>query len=87
MMLSEWSAPQFAKGSDGVPQNTLGVVNDQPGSTYKELIVPPHGKPFIPNGRNVMLPLEKGTKIMPANQTKGPNEWNATFCRRNRRFP
>ena len=70
MMLNEWSAPQFAKGSDGVPQNTLGVVNDQPGSTYKELIVPPHGKPFIPNGRNVMLPLEKGTKIMPANQTK-----------------
>ena len=34
------------------------------------MIVPPHGKPFIPKGRNVMLPLEKGTKIMPAGQTK-----------------
>ncbi len=70
LRLDPWSGVKFAKGSDGVPQNTLGVVNDQPGSTYKELIVPPHGKPFIPNGRNVMLPLEKGTKIMPANQTK-----------------
>lgn len=68
--ISLWSAPNFATGSDGLPQDTLGVVNDQPGSTYKELIVPPSGKPFIPEGRNVMLPLEKGTKIMPAKQTK-----------------
>lgn len=68
--ISLWSAPNFATGSNGIPQDTLGVVNDQPGSTYKELIVPPSGKPFIPEGRNVMLPLEKGTKIMPAKQTK-----------------
>ena len=68
--VSEWGGIKFAKGSDGIPQDTLGVVNDQPGSTYKELIVPPSGKPFIPEGRNVMLPLEKGTKIMPAKQTK-----------------
>lgn len=65
-----WQGVKFAKGSDGLKQNTLGVVNDQPGSTYKELIVPPKGQPFIPKGRNVMLPLEKGTKIMPAGQTK-----------------
>lgn len=68
--LASWKAPRFAKGSKGVPEDTLGVVNDQKGATYKELIVPPHGKPFIPKGRNVMLPLEKGTKIMPAGQTK-----------------
>ena len=68
--VSEWSGVAFAKGSDGVPKNTLGVVNDQKGATYKELIVPPNGKPFIPKGRNVILPLQKGTKIMPANQTK-----------------
>ena len=68
--VSEWGGIKFAKGSDGIPQDTLGVVNDQPGSTYKELIVPPSGKPFIPEGHNVMLPLEKGTKIMPAKQTK-----------------
>lgn len=68
--LSSWSAPKFASGSKGIQRDTLGVVNDQKGATYKELIVPPNGKPFIPKGRNVMLPLEKGTKIMPAKQTK-----------------
>lgn len=68
--VSEWGGVKFAKGSNGIPQNTLGVVNDQKGATYKELILPPNGKPFIPKGRNVMLPLQKGTKIMPANQTK-----------------
>lgn len=69
-LLDNWEVPKFAKGTSGIPKDTLGVVNDQPGSTYKELIVPPSGKPFIPEGRNVMLPLEKGTKIMPAKQTK-----------------
>lgn len=69
--LKNWTNyPKFASGSNGLPSNTIGVVNDQAGSTYKELIVPPHGKPFIPDGRNVMLPMEKGTKIMPAGQTK-----------------
>lgn len=70
-LLPKWEDyPQFATGSNGLPQNTIGVVNDQAGSTYKELIVPPNGKPFIPDGRNVVLPMEKGTKIMPAKQTK-----------------
>lgn len=68
--LSLWSAPNFAGGTSGLSRDTMGVVNDQPGGTYRELIVPPSGKPFIPEGRNVMLPLEKGTKIMPAKQTK-----------------
>ena len=65
-----WEVPKFARGTGGIPKETLGIVNDQKGSTYKEMIVPPHGKPFIPEGRDVVLPLEKGTKIMPANQTK-----------------
>lgn len=68
--LSLWDAKGYAKGSGGIPEDTFGIVNDQKGSTYRELIVPPHGKPFIPKGRNVMLPLEKGTKIMPAMETK-----------------
>lgn len=65
-----WEVPKFARGTGGIPKDTLGIVNDQKGSTYKEMIVPPHGKPFIPEGRDVVLPLKKGTKIMPANQTK-----------------
>lgn len=68
--LEPWNFSGFAKGSGGIPEDTFGIVNDQKGSTYRELIVPPRGKPFIPKGRNVMLPLEKGTKIMPAMETK-----------------
>lgn len=68
--LSEWAGVHFSNGTDGLAKNTLGIVNDQPGSVYKELIMPPNGRAFIPEGRNVMLPLQKGTKIMPAEQTK-----------------
>lgn len=68
--VTEWSVPKFASGTNGLSKDTFGMVNDQKGSTYKELIVPPSGKPFIPEGRNVMLPLQKGTKIMPADETK-----------------
>lgn len=65
-----WEVPHFAKGTGGIKKDTIGVVNDQKGSVYKEMIVPPKGKPFIPVGRDVVLPLKKGTKIMPARQTK-----------------
>lgn len=65
-----WEVPKFARGTGGIPKDTLGIVNDQKGSTYKEMIIPPDGKPFIPEGRDVVLPMKKGTKIMPANQTK-----------------
>ena len=68
--LKPWPVPKFAKGTDGLNRDTIGMVNDQKGATYKELILPPNGKPFIPKGRNVMLPLQKGTKIMPAGQTE-----------------
>lgn len=68
--LDKWSVPRFASGADGLSQDTVGMVNDQPGNTYKEMIVPKNGEPFIPKGRNVVLPMEKGTKIMPADQTK-----------------
>ena len=37
--LEPWSG--FAKGSGGIPRDTFGVVNDQKGATYRELIVPP----------------------------------------------
>lgn len=68
--LKKWDVPKFASGTNGVGKDTIGMVNDQPGGTYKEMIVPPNGKPFIPKGRNIVIPLEKGTKIMPANQTE-----------------
>lgn len=60
----------FATGTDGVAHDTLGVVNDQTGSTYRELVQFPNGKTIIPRGRNVMLPMPKGTKVLQADQTK-----------------
>lgn len=68
--LNLWDVPQFAGGTGGLRKDTVGIVNDQKGSAYKEMIVPPHGQPFIPEGRDVVLPMEKGTKIMPARDTK-----------------
>ena len=65
-----WEIPKFARGAAGLPEDTIGIVNDQKGSVYKELIVPPDGKPFIPEGRDVVLPMKKGTKILPADETK-----------------
>lgn len=62
--------PKFAKGSGGLLMDTLGVVNDQKGSNYREMIIPPKGEPFIPRGRDVVLPMQKGTQIVPASITK-----------------
>lgn len=61
---------KFAKGTDGVPHDMIGVVNDQPGNTYRELVQYPNGYTFIPKGKNQTIFMPKGTKVMPANQTK-----------------
>ena len=45
------------------------MVNDQKGPTYKELISLPSGVSFIPEGRDVTMPLPKGTKILKASKT------------------
>lgn len=64
--------PKYATGTgkNGVLNDTFGMVNDQAGGTYRELVQFPNGKAFIPKGRNVVLPMPKGTKVMPAGQTK-----------------
>lgn len=47
------------------------IVNDQKGRTYKELVIPKGGVPFIPEGRNVFLPdLPRGSKVIKASETK-----------------
>lgn len=47
------------------------IVNDQRGSLYKELVIPKGGTPFIPQGRNVLLPdLARGSKVLNASKTK-----------------
>lgn len=46
------------------------MVNDQRGGTYRELIRFPTGETFIPEGRNVLMDLPRGTKVFPAYKTK-----------------
>lgn len=48
----------------------LAMVNDQAGATYRELVTLPSGETFIPEGRNVILPLPRGSKVLPAGKTK-----------------
>lgn len=59
----------FAKGTNSHPGG-LAMVNDQKGPTYRELVTLPNGTSFIPQGRNVMLPLPRGSKVLPAGKTK-----------------
>ena len=39
MQFKEWPIPKFASGTGGIQKDTLGIVNDQKGSTYKEMII------------------------------------------------
>lgn len=48
----------------------LAMVNDQRGTLYKEMVTLPTGESFIPEGRNVILDLPKGSKVMRAGMTK-----------------
>ncbi|WP_278043319.1 phage tail tape measure protein [Streptococcus agalactiae] len=48
----------------------LAMVNDQKGSLYKELVTLPNGQSFIPDGRDVILPLPRGSKVMKASATR-----------------
>ncbi|WP_029344155.1 phage tail tape measure protein [Lactococcus lactis] len=59
------------KNAQGTPYHPggLAMVNDQKGATYKELISLPNGVSFIPEGRDVTMPLPKGTKILKASKT------------------
>lgn len=48
----------------------MAIVNDQRGPLYKELVRLPNGKAFIPQDRNTMLDLPKGSQVLKASLTK-----------------
>ncbi|MDM7651124.1 phage tail tape measure protein [Lactococcus lactis] len=50
-------------------QGGLAMVNDQRGSLYKELITLPTGQSFIPEGRDVVLNLPRGSSVLKASKT------------------
>lgn len=59
-----------AKGTNHHPGGPM-LVNDQAGPLYKELIEFPGRAPFIPQGRNVIIPdAPVGTKVTRASLTK-----------------
>lgn len=58
------------KNGTNYHQGGLAMVNDQEGPMYKELITLPNGQSFIPNGRNVVLDLPRGSKVLRAGLTK-----------------
>ena len=59
------------KHANGTNYHTGGpmIVNDQPGSTFRELVQFPGGMPFIPFGRNVPINAPRGTKVLRASDT------------------
>ncbi|PJO83621.1 phage tail tape measure protein [Enterococcus faecium] len=61
--------PKNAKGTNFHPGGAA-MVNDQKGSTYEELVTLPNGEAFIPKGRNVVLDLPRGSKVLKATKTK-----------------
>lgn len=62
-------ASKHAHGTNYHPGG-LAVVNDQRNSTYKEMVTLPDGRSFVPEGRDVLLPLPKGSKVLRADKTR-----------------
>jgi hypothetical protein len=61
--------PTYAKGTDNAPEGPA-IVNDQPGSTFREMIVS-RNRAFIPSKRNQVVYLYRGDKVIKADKTKG----------------
>lgn len=70
--VTQWITEKFTKNEKGTNYHPggLAMVNDQKGPLYKELVQYPNGELFMPNGRNVMLDLPRGTKVVKASQTR-----------------
>jgi TP901 family phage tail tape measure protein len=62
-------ASKHANGTNYHPGG-LAIVNDQRNSNYKEMVTLPNGRSFIPQGRDVLLPLPRGSKVLRADKTR-----------------
>lgn len=58
----------YANGTNYHPGG-LALVNDQTGARYKELVKLPNGHAFIPQERNTLLDLPRGSAVLKASQT------------------
>jgi TP901 family phage tail tape measure protein len=64
-----YAGANYAQGTSYHPGG-LAMINDQSGATYKELVSLPNGTNFIAEGRDVIMPLPRGTKVLRAALTK-----------------
>nr|DAQ36066.1 MAG TPA: minor tail protein [Caudoviricetes sp.] len=62
-------ASKHAHGTNYHPGG-LAIVNDQRNSNYKEMVTLPNGRSFIPQDRDVLLPLPRGSKVLRADKTR-----------------
>ena len=68
--LGNWTVPQYAKGTDGHPADGPALINDQKGSKYQEIIQNPDGSTFMAKGRNALVWLQKGAKVLNATMSE-----------------
>lgn len=70
--ITQWITEKFTRNATGTNYHPggLAMVNDQRGTMYRELVQHPTGEMYIPQGRNVMLDLPRGSKVYTASQTK-----------------
>ena len=61
--------PRHEKGTN-FHEGGLAMVNDQRNAVYKEMVTLPDGSSFIPDGRDVVLNLPRGSKVLRADKTK-----------------
>ena len=61
--------PRHEKGTN-FHEGGLAMVNDQRNAVYKEMVTLPDGSSFIPDGRDVVLNLPRGSKVLRADRTK-----------------
>ncbi|EOI58834.1 tape measure protein [Enterococcus gilvus] len=68
--LGNWTVPQYAKGTDGHPADGPALINDQKGSKYQEIVQNPDGSTFMAKGRNSLVWLQKGAKVLNATMSE-----------------
>lgn len=61
----------YATGTNGrIQDDEMALVNDALGNNYKEIVVLPSGKMIMPEGRNKVMPLMKGSAVINGDQVK-----------------
>ena len=63
--IAKWEVPKYADGTDGHPGGMM-MVNDGRGA---EIVERPNGEMFIPQGKNVTMYGERGTKVYTAEES------------------